>query len=244
LGIVELSRVAPAPQATAQCSGSQVLYVASKRLFDVLVSTVALFLLSPVLAIVALAIKLDSAGPVIFVQKRVRGDQDPDEICPERNVFSFFKFRSMYVDSDPNIHRQFVTQYINGNSADTNNGSAKKPLFKLRRDPRVTNVGRLLRRTSLDELPQLFNVLRGDMSIVGPRPALPYEVEQYSEAHRERLAIQAGLTGLWQVSGRTCLTFEEMIDLDLEYCRRRSVALDVKILIKTLPAILSGNGAW
>jgi len=215
LGIVELTRVAPAPQPTAQRRSSLVAYLAAKRLFDVIVSSVALILLSPVLFAIAIAIKLDSSGPVIFVQKRVRGDQDPDEITPERNVFSFFKFRSMHVDSDPAVHRQFVTQYINGNCVDTNNGSAKKPLYKLRRDPRITNVGRLLRRTSLDELPQLFNVLRGDMSIVGPRPALPYEVEQYSRAHRERLAVQAGLTGLWQVSGRTCLTFDEMIELDL-----------------------------
>ena len=220
------------------------LYLPLKRVMDVLVAATALVVMSPLLALIALAIKLDSPGPVIFRQQRVRGEQDPLTPHPERNQFTFFKFRSMVTNADASLHRQYVTAYINGHSHGINNGDAAKPLFKMKRDPRVTRVGRLLRRTSLDELPQLVNVLLGDMSLVGPRPALPYEVEQYGDRDRERLIPQAGLTGLWQVSGRTCLTFDEMIALDVQYSRRRSLWLDLQILLKTLPAILSADGAW
>jgi lipopolysaccharide/colanic/teichoic acid biosynthesis glycosyltransferase len=220
------------------------LYLSIKRALDVVVAAAALALLSPVLALIAIAIKLDSPGPIIFRQQRVRGEQDPCAPHPERNQFTFLKFRSMVTGCDANLHRQYVTAYINGHSHGINNGDSAKPLFKMKRDPRVTRVGRLLRRTSLDELPQLVNVLLGDMSLVGPRPALPYEVEQYSARDRERLIPQAGLTGLWQVSGRTCLTFDEMIALDIQYTHRRSLWLDLYILLKTLPAILSADGAW
>jgi lipopolysaccharide/colanic/teichoic acid biosynthesis glycosyltransferase len=137
-----------------------------------------------------------------------------------------------------------VTEYINGNAGQANRGSDKKPLYKMCNDPRITRVGRFLRRTSLDELPQLFNVLKGDMSLVGPRPALPYEVEQYKSDHRQRLIPQAGMTGLWQVSGRGRLTFEQMVQLDIEYAQRCSLQLDLQILLRTLPAIISREGAW
>ena len=220
------------------------LYLSIKRTLDVVVAVTALVLLSPILALIAIAIKLDSPGPIIFRQQRVRGEQDPCTPHPEGNQFTFYKFRSMFTGCDANLHRQYVTAYINGHSHGINNGDSAKPLFKIKHDPRVTRVGRLLRRTSLDELPQLVNVLLGDMSLVGPRPALPYEVEQYSPHDRERLISQAGLTGLWQVSGRTCLTFDEMIALDIQYTRRRSLWLDLYILLKTLPAILSADGAW
>jgi lipopolysaccharide/colanic/teichoic acid biosynthesis glycosyltransferase len=219
-------------------------YLSTKRAIDVTVAAMALALLSPILILIAIAIKLDSPGPIIFQQQRVRGEQDPHTLHPERNQFTFFKFRSMAVGCDSGLHRQYVTEYINGHNHEINNGDATNPLFKIKCDPRVTRVGHLLRRTSLDELPQLVNVLKGDMSLVGPRPALPYEVEQYSARDRERLRPQAGLTGLWQVSGRTCLTFDEMIVLDIQYSRRRSLWLDLQILLKTLPAILSTDGAW
>ncbi|NLG51933.1 MAG: sugar transferase [Chloroflexi bacterium] len=219
-------------------------YLAVKRCLDVLLASIALLALSPLFLIIAVAIKLDSHGPVIYVQKRVRGNQNPQDPHPERNVFNFYKFRSMYVNSDARIHQQYMREYIRGNNGKINNGTSHNPVYKMKQDPRITRVGRLLRRTSLDELPQLINVLKGDMSIVGPRPALVYEVEQYSQFGRERLRAQAGITGLWQVSGRTRLTFEEMVKLDIEYTQRRSLWLDIRILLKTIPAVLSGNGAW
>ena len=243
MGIGELTRVAPSTMAKSRLSSMR-LYLIVKRLLDVVVSAFALAILSPVLLVIAIAIKLDSPGSVIFKQKRVRGNQDPDGPPADLPLFEFYKFRSMYVNSDAEIHQRFVKEYINGDVHKTNNGNKEKPLYKMRNDPRITRIGRLLRRSSLDELPQLVNVLKGDMSLVGPRPALPYEVEQYTRFHRQRLVPQAGLTGLWQVNGRTSLTFDEMIDLDIEYTRNRSLWLDVRILLKTLPAILSGVGAW
>ena len=244
MGIGEVIHPGSASRTMDYAEPSRVGYLVAKRLLDITLSAVALVLLAPLFLIIAIAIKLDSPGPVIFVQKRVRGGQDPNDPHPERNVFDFYKFRSMYVDADQSLHRRYVLEYINGNTQKINNGDSHKPLYKMRNDPRVTRVGRLLRRTSLDELPQLYNVLKGDMSLVGPRPALPYEVEQYDAFHRQRLIPQAGLTGLWQVSGRTTLTFEEMVRLDIEYLQKRSFWFDLKILLKTLPAILSADGAW
>lgn len=244
LGIGELTHITPANEMGSSKSSSFAAYLAIRRLLDIVASAIALVIALPLFLVLAIAIKLDSAGPVIYKQKRVRGSQDPEEPHPERHVFDFYKFRSMYTDSDARIHRRFVTDYINGNAPKTNNGNKKKPLYKMTRDPRITRVGRWIRRTSLDELPQLVNVLKGNMSLVGPRPALPYEVEQYSQWHKQRLIPKAGLTGLWQVSGRTSLTFEQMIELDIEYTQRRSLWLDIKILLKTLPAIISGVGAW
>ena len=215
-----------------------------KRVSDVALSLIALILLSPLLLIIAIAIKLDSPGPVIFRQQRVRGDQDPQDLHPEKRVFTFYKFRSMRKDADQNTHRKYVTELINGNHKAANNGDKKAPIYKMTRDRRVTRVGRVLRRTSLDELPQLLNVLKGAMSLVGPRPALPYEVAQYQDWHRERLSVTPGITGLWQISGRSQLTFKEMAALDIEYAQRRSLELDLIILVKTMPAVLSSKGAW
>jgi lipopolysaccharide/colanic/teichoic acid biosynthesis glycosyltransferase len=219
-------------------------YLVPKRLLDIVLSALALLILSPLFLIIMLAIKLDSPGSVIYTQKRVRGNQDPDEPHPECNMFAFFKFRSMHINADASAHRQYVTQYIKGDLTHVNNGTHKTPIYKMKDDPRITRVGRVLRRTSLDELPQLVNILRGDMSLVGPRPALPYEVEQYDRFHKQRLVPQAGLTGLWQVSGRTSLTFEEMVCLDIAYGQRCSFWLDLEILLKTLPAVFSRRGAW
>lgn len=241
MGISELSR--PLSAAERPCIRSRWFYLSVKRLMDVLISLLALAALAPLLLAIAIAIKLDSPGPVIFCQKRVRGGQSPDEPHPERKVFDFYKFRSMYVNCDSAAHRRYVTALINGH-AQQNHCAGRRPVYKIADDPRITRVGRFIRRTSLDELPQLFNVLKGDMSLVGPRPALPYEVEQYAHGHKARLIPQAGLTGLWQVSGRTCLSFDEMVQLDIEYGQRCSLGLDLMILFKTLPAVLSADGAW
>lgn len=241
MGTSELTRLLSATERT--CERSRWFYLAAKRLLDVIISAVALVLLAPIVLAIAVAIKLDSPGPVIFRQRRVRGSQAFEEPHPERNVFEFLKFRSMYANCDSVAHRRYVTALINGH-AQRNHCEGRRAVYKMADDPRITRVGRFIRRTSLDELPQLLNVLKGDMSLVGPRPALPYEVEQYAHAHRARLAPQAGLTGLWQVSGRTCLTFDEMVQLDIEYSRRCSLWLDLVILFKTLPAVLSTDGAW
>jgi lipopolysaccharide/colanic/teichoic acid biosynthesis glycosyltransferase len=243
LGIGGLSQYLAEHSITKRSATPLAWYLGVKRLGDVLVASIALLLSLPLLLFIAIAIKLDSPGPVVFRQKRVRGNQDASSPHPEQNVFDFLKFRSMYVNCDHEIHRKYVTEYMNGH-AGANNGNAHKPLYKMKNDPRVTRVGRFLRRTSLDELPQLLNVLAGEMSLVGPRPALPYEVEQYDLRHRQRLIPQAGLTGLWQVSGRTTLSFEEMIDLDVEYAHKRCLGLDFKIALRTIPTILSRHGAW
>jgi lipopolysaccharide/colanic/teichoic acid biosynthesis glycosyltransferase len=214
------------------------LYLATKRLFDILLSATLLVLLAPLMALVALAIRLDSPGPVIFRQKRVLGGQHPSEEHPERHVFEFWKFRSMHHNADQKLHQQHMTQLISGQNAQ---GAALR-MHKLAHDPRVTRVGRLLRKTSLDELPQLINILRGDMSFVGPRPPIPYEVAEYKAWHLRRLEVVQGLTGLWQVKGRNDLSFDEMVQLDIEYARRRSLWLDAKILLATIPAVLICRG--
>ena len=215
-----------------------------KRGVDIAVSLVGLIVLSPLFLLVAIAVKLDSPGPVIFRQQRVRGNQDPSDPHPEKNTFTFLKFRSMCQNADEKAHREYVRQFINGNHKAVNNGNSKAPIYKMTKDKRVTRVGRFLRRTSLDELPQLVNVLRGEMSLVGPRPAMPYEVAQYEDWHRERLSVLPGITGLWQISGRSSLTFKEMAALDIEYAQRCSVGLDLIILAKTAPVVLSIRGAW
>ena len=244
MGITSLSQNRGVAEITRSDSVGFGAYLLLKHLLDITVAAIALILLLPLFVIVAIAIKLDSRGPVIYRQKRVLGNQDPSDPRPEDHLFDFFKFRSMYTDADSHLHRQYMRDYINGKHESTNNGTHGEPVYKIKTDPRITRVGRLLRRSSLDELPQFVNILRGDMSLVGPRPALPYEVQQYSSAHRRRLIPQAGLTGLWQVSGRTRLTFEEMVELDIEYAQRQSLWLDLKILLKTLPTVLSGDGAW
>jgi lipopolysaccharide/colanic/teichoic acid biosynthesis glycosyltransferase len=158
-------------------------------------------------------------------------------------VFLFYKFRSMHVNTDDSAHRKYQERLIKG-SADANLGDERKPVYKLSADSRVTRVGGVLRRLSLDELPQLLNVLRGDMSIVGPRPPIPYEVEAYELWHRKRLDMKPGLTGLWQVSGRNRLNFEEMVRLDLYYIENWSLLLDLRIILRTLPVMLKGDDAY
>jgi exopolysaccharide biosynthesis polyprenyl glycosylphosphotransferase len=207
------------------------LYLAIKRLIDVAVAAALLILLSVVLLVCAVAIRLDSPGPIFFRQRRV-GERG-------RN-FTMLKFRTMRVDADQATHREYATSFIRGQAS--RQGATGAEVFKLARDHRVTRVGRWLRRSSLDELPQLWNVLRGEMTLVGPRPPIPYEVEQYQPTHKQRLAVTPGITGLWQVRGRSNTTFEEMVALDLEYIRRRSLLLDLRILLATIPAVLSTRG--
>lgn len=207
-------------------------YIAVKRLIDVSFSVLALFVAAPVLLFIALSIKLDSPGPVLFRQTRVgkRG-----------KTFTFYKFRTMVHNADSAIHRQYVQSLIRQQSAA--GGQPAAPVYKMARDPRITRVGAWLRRTSLDELPQFFNVLKGEMSLVGPRPPVPYEVQEYQEWHLSRLAALPGITGLWQVRGRSRVTFDEMVRMDIEYITHQSLWLDLKILVLTIPAVLAGHGA-
>jgi len=205
-----------------------------KRVIDLGTSLVALVLLSPVLALIAAAIKLNSKGPVLFRQTRV-GQHGVSFPC--------LKFRSMRMDSDPKVHREFVNEFIRGSANAPATPQGK--VYKIKDDPRVTTVGRLLRKTSLDELPQLWNVLVGEMSLVGPRPPIPYELESYKIWHRRRiLEVKPGVTGLWQVYGRSRTTFDEMVRMDLRYARRWSLWLDLKIIVMTPVALLSGEGAY
>jgi exopolysaccharide biosynthesis polyprenyl glycosylphosphotransferase len=202
-----------------------------KRASDIAVASLALLALAPVWMLVALLIKLDSRGPVLYRQERVGMDG---------RIFLFLKFRTMLAGADDREHREYQRRYIAG-QPDTNLGDSQRPVYKLHTDPRVTRVGRVLRRLSLDELPQLLNVLRGDMSVVGPRPPIPYEVEAYESWHRKRLDMKPGLTGLWQVSGRNRLSFDEMVRLDLFYIENWSLWLDLKIMLRTLPVLLRGE---
>lgn len=204
----------------------------SKRLFDLLIASLTLALLSPIWLVIALMIKLDSKGPVFYAQERVGMDG---------RIFVVYKFRTMHMDANSEIHREYQRKFIAGH-AEANVGDAEKPAYKLRDDPRITRSGRALRRFSLDEVPQLLNVLRGDMSIVGPRPPITYEVEAYEVRHRRRLDMKPGLTGLWQVSGRNRLPFEEMVKLDLFYIENWSLLFDLKIILRTVMVMLRGDG--
>jgi exopolysaccharide biosynthesis polyprenyl glycosylphosphotransferase len=205
----------------------------TKRIFDVIVAGLAMLLLVPFWILIAVLIKLGSRGPVFYRQERIGMDG---------RRFMFIKFRTMTTGNDDTVHQEYLKQYIAG-EAETNLGDGAKPVFKLTDDARVTGIGRYLRRLSLDELPQLLNVLRGDMSIVGPRPPIQYEVEAYETWHRKRLDMKPGITGLWQVSGRNRLTFDEMVRLDVFYIENWSLLLDLKIIALTLPVMVRGDGA-
>ncbi|MGQ0542240.1 MAG: sugar transferase [Blastocatellia bacterium] len=205
-----------------------------KRVSDIVISTAAVVLLSPIWLIAAIAVRLDSRGPILFRQERVGMDG---------RIFLCYKFRTMRADADENVHREAYQRNIDGVD-DANAGDDDNPIFgKVKDDFRITKPGKWLRRSSLDELPQFLNVLKGDMSVVGPRPPIPYEVEEYDIWHRKRLDMKPGITGLWQVSGRNRLAFEEMVRIDLYYIENWSLWFDLKIIILTLPAILRGDGA-
>jgi len=206
-----------------------------KRAMDIAGSGLALVVAFPVFLVIAAAIKLNSKGPVFFRQQRIGHEGKP---------FVFLKFRSMYVGNDPHVHKEYVQKLIAGNAEPNPCNGTGQGVFKLTRDSRVTPVGAFLRRTSMDELPQFINVLKGEMSLVGPRPPLPYEVEAYDLWHRRRLVeAKPGITGLWQVRGRSRVKFDEMVRLDLEYARTRTFWMDVKILLRTPLAVVLGEGA-
>lgn len=211
-------------------------FLAIKRMMDVVGSILGLILCAPLFLMIAVAIRLSSKGPVLFRQQRVGRYGTP---------FVFLKFRSMYLDNDPHLHKQYVRQLIAGQVESQDPSDKGEGLYKLTRDPRVTTVGRFLRKTSLDELPQLWNVLTGEMSLVGPRPPIPYEVEAYQIWHRRRvLEAKPGITGLWQVSGRSRVKFDDMVRLDVRYAMARSVWVDIKILLRTPGSVILGDGAY
>jgi lipopolysaccharide/colanic/teichoic acid biosynthesis glycosyltransferase len=206
-----------------------------KRVMDIVGAVVAFIVFGPFMLAAALAVKLSSRGPVIFKQTRLGQDGVP---------FTFYKFRSMAVNTDDSIHRQYVAQLIQGEPPPPASGGMQSPGYKMKSDPRITRIGRILRKTSLDELPQFFNVLKGDMSLVGPRPPIPYEAENYQSWHLRRLlTLKPGITGLWQVEGRSTVTFNEMVRMDLRYIRDCSLMVDLRILLKTVLVVIRCEGA-
>lgn len=202
---------------------SQSRYIFLKRFFDIVLSLVGLIILAIPCLIIAIFIKLCDGGPVLYTQARVGKDG---------KIFKIYKFRSMYVDADKLLDKLSEQNEVTG------------PMFKMKNDPRITSVGRFLRKTSLDELPQLWNVLLGDMSLVGPRPPLPKEVAKYSEYDRQRLWVIPGCTGLWQATERNDVGFDRMVELDLEYIQKRSLMFDAKIILMTFWVIIHPNGAY
>ena len=202
-----------------------------KRVFDIVGATLGLLLLSPALIAIGLIVKVTSPGPAILAQERVgKGGR----------TFAFYKFRSMYSHCDNSADRRFARDYING---DSHSATPRDGVFKPASDKRVTTVGRFLRRASLDELPQLVNVLQGDMTLVGPRPSMPYEVDVYKPWHFGRLEVLPGMTGLAQIKGRSSLTFKDIVKIDIEYIEHSSLLLDITILLRTIPVVLSTRGA-
>ena len=205
-----------------------------KRIFDVVCASLALILASPMMGFAALAILVSDGRPIFFRQQRIGA---------QGRRFEMLKLRTMKASAADFVHRQYVQRWIsNGQTADSNDAGADDQVFKLSHDSRVTRIGRILRRFSIDELPQLLNVVRGDMSLIGPRPALPYELELYQDWHRRRLEGLPGITGLWQVSGRNQISFDEMVKLDVQYLEDWSLSSDIRILFRTIPVLLRGEG--
>ena len=207
-----------------------------KRVLDVVCALVAIAFLWPVMLLIMVLVKLDSPGPALFVQKRIGKRGRP---------FQIYKFRTMSHDLDDNAHKKFMQAFVKGSlsSPDASRGGHGTVMYKPFNESQVTRVGRILRKTSLDELPQLLNILKGDMSLVGPRPNVPYEVEAYKEWHMERLRVLPGITGLAQVKGRSALDFDTIARYDIEYARRMNIVLDVRILLATVFSVVKGNGA-
>jgi len=205
----------------------------AKKILDKIITVILLILLSPLFLFISIAIKLSSKGPVIFTQTRIGKDGKP---------FKFYKFRSMYMNTDDSRHKEFVKKVWFQKGNKENSDSNK--VFRIKNDPRIFKFGKFIRKTSLDELPQLYNVLKGDMSIVGPRPCMPFEWEMYEEWHKNRMNILPGCTGLWQAIGRATVSFEEMVILDLYYISNMTLWLDLKIIVNTIPVILFGKGGY
>jgi len=207
----------------------------TKRVLDLVTAAIGLTLAAPFALVVAVLIRLTSPGPVVFKQKRIGRDGEE---------FLFFKFRSMRMGCDDTSHREYIKLFIEGNEEGLRNyQKGKRKIYKMTCDDRVTTVGRFLRRTSLDEVPQLLNVLRGDMSMVGPRPHIPYEVDLYKDWHRRRLEGLPGITGWWQIHGRSRVTFDESVRMDIWYLEHQSLILDIRIMLRTVTKAIVGRGA-
>lgn len=222
--------------------GESHLQYYSKRLLDTILAASACIVLLPLFLLIGLLIKIDSSGPIFFVQERVGARRSAVNRKPVWKIrhFRLYKFRSMFHNADQSVHEAYIKAFVAGTLPVSEANGAK---FKLNHDPRVTRIGSLLRKTSLDELPQLINILKGEMSLVGPRPVPPYEVAEYQPHHYERLATLPGLTGLWQIKGRGRVSFEEMMEMDIEYVKTQSFWLDLKFLLLTVPAVLFRLGA-
>ncbi len=206
-----------------------------KRAFDIVFASLMLLVAGPIMLVISLMVKKTSSGPILFVQERLGRDGTP---------FNFYKFRSMKHNSDDAIHREFAAMFISGDEESCSTTKNGEKVFKMERDPRITSIGAFLRKTSLDELPQLLNILKGEMTLVGPRPPIAYEIENYQPWHMERLKAVPGLTGLWQVSGRSSVSFDEMVRLDIRYINEWTLWKDVVIMLKTLPVVLKGTGGY
>jgi lipopolysaccharide/colanic/teichoic acid biosynthesis glycosyltransferase len=206
----------------------------SKRILDLIAASVGLVIAAPLAAVVALLIRLSGPGSVLFRQVRIgKGGEK----------FTFYKFRSMRVDCDDTSHRQYIKLFIEGDEEGLKSFQSGKKIYKMTCDDRVTAIGRFLRRTSLDELPQLFNVFKGDMSMVGPRPHIPYEVDLYQDWHRRRLQGLPGITGWWQIHGRSRVTFDDSVRMDIWYLEHQSIILDIRIMLRTITKAIVGRGA-
>ncbi len=234
------------PWALCPITKSRPFYSLSKRILDFFVAALAIILLMIPMLLIAILIKLDSPGPVLYIQERVGAKQRTRRGFSywQLVLFRCYKFRTMVCNADPSLHRAYIQALINNDSQSMAalQGSTTN-IRKLTRDPRVTRIGRILRKSSLDELPQLFNVIKGEMSLVGPRPAIPYEVEMYKSWQRRRLETKPGLTGLWQVTARSSASFDEIIRLDIQYIEKQSLWLDLQILAKTPYVVLTCKGA-
>jgi lipopolysaccharide/colanic/teichoic acid biosynthesis glycosyltransferase len=214
-------------------SGRTSGYELWKNIFDRVLALMFLVTLSPLFAFIAIVIKLDSRGKIIFCR---------EQVGKNGKNFIMYKFRTMIADNDDKEYKSYLKKYINEGTPYTTDENGQ-PIYKVVNDPRVTRFGVWLRKSNMDELPQFFNVLKGDMSLVGPRPDVPFAVDMYQEWHRERLNIKPGLMGLWQVGNRKSASFEEMVCLDIEYIKKQSLILDVKIIMKTIITILRGDGS-
>ena len=199
------------------------IYKALKRIFDIVLSGIALICLSPIFVITAIAIKLEDGGPAFFTQQRAGKDM---------KTFKMYKFRSMYVNADEKLKELLKDNEQTGHA------------FKIKNDPRITKVGKFIRKTSIDELPQLINIIKGDMSIVGPRPILPFQMEECNDYERQRLIVQPGLTCYWQIGGRANIKWDEWVELDLDYIEDMSLWTDLKMIVKTVPAVFYSEGAY
>jgi lipopolysaccharide/colanic/teichoic acid biosynthesis glycosyltransferase len=223
-------------------AASRTFYPIAKRTTDLVLTALLLIVLAPLLAITAVAVKLDSRGPILFSQERVgtRWVRRDGMTRWRLELFKVYKFRSMIADADSGVHERHIAAMA---SRPAKSGPSDTTSIKLERDVRITRVGRYLRLTSIDELPQLINVLRGEMSLIGPRPVPPYELARYRPEHMRRFTVLPGISGLWQVRGRCALSFWEMVSCDLEYADKQSFWTDLKIMVRTIPAVVSTRGA-